>query len=414
MTTSFPMNAGDGVYSYSKNSHLQKEMIDGAKEMVRHAIIRKLNIKIILSFPNTLRIAELGCSVGPNTFSAIQYNVEALKDKYLLYQDQVINFTNNIPEFQIFFNDHVTNDFNILFQSLPFDRSYYAYGIPGSFYGRLFPSRSMHFVHSSSGINWLSKIPKELVDEKSPAWNKGLIHYVGASNVEVVNAYFAQFEKDMEIFFNVRAEEIVQEGMMVLITTFSGYMRLMRFFGSSLMDLVNKVIFISFYMTMFFLLVCFDHVYYDNNCSCAEEIVHGGMIVLITPYSSYVRLTKFFGTSLTDLVNEGKLDESLVDSFNLPMYFPSVEDMTKVVEKNDCFSIEKIELTYPQSKLVDEADAKTLMIYRAVLGLLINHFGSEIAKEACERTILKSEEISAWMKANYEKSCQLFVALKRK
>ncbi|XP_049348604.1 loganic acid O-methyltransferase-like [Solanum verrucosum] len=350
MTTSFPMNAGDGVYSYSKNSHLQKEMIDGAKEMVRHAIIRKLNIKIILSFPNTLRIAELGCSVGPNTFSAIQYNVEALKDKYLLYQDQVINFTNNIPEFQIFFNDHVTNDFNILFQSLPFDRSYYAYGIPGSFYGRLFPSRSMHFVHSSSVINWLSKIPKELVDEKSPAWNKGLIHYVGASNVEVVNAYFAQFEKDMEIFFNVRAEEIVQEGMMVLITTFSGYMRLMRFFGSSLMDLVNK----------------------------------------------------------------GKLDESLVDSFNLPMYFPSVEDMTKVVEKNDCFSIEKIELTYPQSKLVDEADAKTLMIYRAVLGLLINHFGSEIAKEACERTILKSEEISAWMKANYEKSCQLFVALKRK
>ncbi|WMV06709.1 hypothetical protein MTR67_000094 [Solanum verrucosum] len=142
MTTSFPMNAGDGVYSYSKNSHLQKEMIDGAKEMVRDATIRKLNIKIILSSSNTLRIAELGCSIGPNTFSAMQYIVEALKDK-------------------------------------------------------LFPSRSIHFVHSSSGINWLSKIPKELVDEKSPAWNKGLIHYVGASNVEVVNAYFAQFEKDM-------------------------------------------------------------------------------------------------------------------------------------------------------------------------------------------------------------------------
>ncbi|KAM3218044.1 hypothetical protein P3L10_022573 [Capsicum annuum] len=98
------------------------------------------------------------------------------------------------------------------------------------------------------------------------------------------------------------------------------------------------------------------------------------------------------------------------------MYFPSPEDMTKMEEKNGCFSIERMELTYPKSKLVDEADAKTLMInLRAVLeGLIINHFGSEIAKEACARTILKSEEISTWMKSNYEKSCQLFVALKRK
>ncbi|KAF3654439.1 hypothetical protein FXO38_10196 [Capsicum annuum] len=73
---------------------------------------------------------------------------------------------------------------------------------------------------------------------------------------------------------------------------------------------------------------------------------------------------------------QGMLDESLVDSFNLPMYFLSPEDMTKVVEKNGCFSIEIMELTYPKSKLVDEADAKTLMInLRAVLeGVIINHF----------------------------------------
>ncbi|XP_027768336.1 probable S-adenosylmethionine-dependent methyltransferase At5g38100 isoform X1 [Solanum pennellii] len=350
--TSFPMNAGDGVYSYSKNSQLHKEMIDGAKEMVIDAIIQKLDIKTILSSSNTFHITELGCSVGPNTFSAMQYIVEALTDKYLLYQDQVINFTNNIPEFQIFFNDHVTNDFNILFRSLPFDRSYYAYGVPGSFYGRLFPSRSIHFAHSSSGINWLSKIPKELVDEKSPAWNKGLIHYVGASNVEVVNAYFAQFEKDMEIFFNVRAEEIVQGGMIVLITAFSGYIRLLKFFGSSLMDLAN----------------------------------------------------------------EGKLDESLVDSFNLPLYYPSPQDMTKVVRKNGLFSIERMELINIKSNLVDEADAKTLMmsLRSSIEGIIINHFGSKIGEEACARTILKSEEISEWMKVNYEKPSILFVALKRK
>ncbi|WMV06686.1 hypothetical protein MTR67_000071 [Solanum verrucosum] len=341
MTTSFPMNAGDDPYSYSKNSQLQKEVLDNAKEMVRDAIIRKLDIKILLSSSNTFRITELGCSIGPNTFSAMQHVVEALKEKY----------KNNIPEFQIFFNDHVTNDFNTLFRSLPIDRSYYAFGVSGSFHGRLFPSRSIHFAHCSTSIHWLSKTPKELLDEKSPSWNKGLIHYIGASNIEVMNAYVAQFEKDMEMFFNARA----------------------------------------------------------------EEIVPGGMMLLISPQLSEC-LLKFFGSSLMALVNEGKLDESLVNSFNVPVYFPSIEDMTKVVEKNDCFSIERIELTHPTSKLVDEADAKTLMInLRAVLeGLFINHFGREIAKEAFTRTILKSDEISAWMKINYKKACQLFIALKRK
>uniref|UniRef100_M1AL52 Uncharacterized protein n=1 Tax=Solanum tuberosum TaxID=4113 RepID=M1AL52_SOLTU len=70
--------------------------------------------------------------------------------------------------------------------------------------------------------------------------------------------------------------------------------------------------------------------------------------------------------------------------------------MTKVVGKNGCFSIEKMELAYPKSKLVDEIDAKTFIInLRAVLeGLLINHFGSKIAKEVCARTLLKSGDFN--------------------
>ncbi|XP_004228938.1 loganic acid O-methyltransferase-like [Solanum lycopersicum] len=341
MTTSFPMNGGDAVYSYSKNSQIQREVLDGAKEMMKEAIIKNLDIKNMFTYSsNTFNIIELGCSIGPNTFNSMQHIVQVVKEKC---------HDNNL-EFQVFFNDHVNNDFNTLFRSLPIDRSYYACGVPGSFHGRLFPSRSIHFAHSSCAIHWLSKVPKELLDEKTLAWNKGLIHYVGASSI-VVNAYVAQFEKDMEMFFNARAEEIVPGGMMVILSPFSGY-----------------------------------------------------------------RYLNFFGSTLMDLVNEGMLDESLVDSFNVPVYFPSIEDMTKVVEKNNFFSIERIELTYPKSKLVDEADAKTLIInLTAVLQqVFINHFGNEITEETFTRTILKSEEISAWMKINYEKACQLFVALKRK
>ncbi|KAL3379119.1 hypothetical protein AABB24_000037 [Solanum stoloniferum] len=113
---------------------------------------------------------------------------------------------------------------------------------------------------------------------------------------------------------------------------------------------------------------------------------------------------------------QGKLDESLVDSFNLPLYLLSPQDMTKVVEKNGLFSIERMELINIKSNLVDEADAKTLMmsLRSSIEGVIINHFGSKIAEEACARTILKSKEISEWMKVNYEKTSILFVALKRK
>ncbi|KAG5628285.1 hypothetical protein H5410_000002 [Solanum commersonii] len=173
MSTFFPMNNGDAVYSYSRNSQIQGEILDGAKEMMKEAIIKNLDIKSILSSSNKFHITDLGCSIGSNTFTSMQHVVQVVKDKY---------HDNNL-EFLVFFNDHVTNDFNTLFRSLPVDRAYYASGVPGSFHGRLFPSRSIHFAHCSCAIHWLSKIPKELLDTDSPAWNKGLIHYAGASNV---------------------------------------------------------------------------------------------------------------------------------------------------------------------------------------------------------------------------------------
>lgn len=31
-------------------------------------------------------------------------------------------------------------------------------GMPGSFYGRIFPTRSLDFVHSSASVHWLSQV----------------------------------------------------------------------------------------------------------------------------------------------------------------------------------------------------------------------------------------------------------------
>lgn len=155
-----------------------------------------------------------------------------------------------IPDFQLFFNDQVRNDFNTLFNSLPPKRHYHAAGVPGPFHGRLFPKQSIHFAYSSCSLNWLSKVPKAVEDSKSPAWNKGRVHYINASQ-EVFNAYSNQYADDIESFLGARAQEVVNGGLMALLvpadptfkrsyTTFTTPNEL-DLIGSCLMDMAKKV-----------------------------------------------------------------------------------------------------------------------------------------------------------------------------
>ena len=187
---------------------LQRWGVEASKALIREAVWEKLDI----NFSNLFNIADLGCSVGPNTFIAVENIIESVKLKYPSSPDPSSGST----EFQVFFNDLPSNDFNTLLQGLPRDREYAASIVPGSFLGRLFPQSSLHFIHSSYTLHWLSKVPKELLDKNSPAWNKGRIFYASAPN-EVVQAYSAQFAEDMVSFLNARAQELVHGGLMVLI-----------------------------------------------------------------------------------------------------------------------------------------------------------------------------------------------------
>jgi hypothetical protein len=179
--------------------------------LIKEAIVKKFDINALSAPLNSICVADLGCSTGPNTFLAVQNIVDAIEQKYELSEDH-----DEIPEFQVFFNDHASNDFNTLFKSLPPERKYLAAGVPGSFYGRLFPKSSMHIFHSSHSLNWLSRVPKEIMDKTSTAWNKGKIHYTNAPK-EVVDAYAAQYAMDMESFLCARAEELVVGGLMLLL-----------------------------------------------------------------------------------------------------------------------------------------------------------------------------------------------------
>lgn len=125
------------------------------------------NLYSAMNFPETLIVADLGCSSGPNTLLVASELVESI-DKIR----HKLSFDDQPPEIQIYLNDLPHNDFNTIFllmsefqkklskQTMTNSSSPPCYfsGVPGSFYTRLFLKKSVHFVHSSYSLMWLSKV----------------------------------------------------------------------------------------------------------------------------------------------------------------------------------------------------------------------------------------------------------------
>nr|XP_048330666.1 loganic acid O-methyltransferase-like [Ziziphus jujuba var. spinosa] len=344
-----PMNGGSGLYSYTRNSAIQRKAIEAAEELINKAIAEKLEINNFSSL-KTFQLADLGCSVGPNTFLAVQNVIDAVE---LKCQRQRRLDSQQFLEFQVFFNDHLSNDFNQLFTSLPPERRYFAMGVPGSFHGRLFPKASIHFFHSSYAVHWLSRVPKEVEDKTSPAWNRGSIHYSKASD-EVFRAYEAQYVKDMERFLIARAEEIVYGGLLALILP--GF---------------------------------------PNETHYSEALMN--------------RKVHLLGSCLVEMAKKGMISEETVDSFNVPTFYASLQQVEAIVKRNGCFSIE-IMKSLPQEKANPKMISSTL---RASLeGMIMHHFGSEILEELFDLFCKKCEELLSSFEREVES--YLLVLLKRK
>lgn len=292
----------------------------------------------------------MGCSAGPNTFFAVQNVLEAVEKKYQCEgRDHC-----RLPEFQVFFNDHSSNDFNTLFTSLPPNKNYYVAGVPGSFHVRLFPEASLHIVISSYAIQWISRIPKELVDKSSPAWNKGRTYYAHAG-AETIKAYADQFAKDMDSFFHFRAQEVVPGGMVLL--TIPGGRWNYQILSNTLYDLLESTI--------------------------------------------------------VDLAKKGIISEEKLDSFNVPQYFPSPQEMEAAVKRNGRFSIERIECLHDEKKQANPKEARVFSSHmRAGLEFLLSeHFGHEIMDELFDLFTKKIEECEVF---DMGVAFKLLVVLKRK
>ncbi|WCJ35217.1 S-adenosyl-L-methionine-dependent methyltransferases superfamily protein [Euphorbia peplus] len=321
------MNKGDGETSYAKNSSVQRKIISVSKAVTEEAVIKMFEKHMKISA--SIGIADLGCSSGPNTLDVISEILNIIQKKC----------SHSTPEFRVFLNDLPSNDFNTIFESLPdfytklkeekgknFGQCFIN-AMPGSFYGRLFASKSMHFFHSSSSLHWLSKIPSGLD-------NKGKIYISKSSPVSVLKAYSEQFQSDFSTFLRLRSEELVGGGCMVL-----------SFIGRGSPDATT-----------------------DQSCYQWELLAN----------------------SLMSLVYEGTIQEEKVDSFNVPYYAPCAEEIKMVVEKQSSFIIDRLEafeIDWDGDNHNNKCRGqKVAKIVRAVVeSMLESHFGNEIMDDLFQR-----------------------------
>jgi hypothetical protein len=134
---------------------------------------------------------DLGSGSGPNAINNTAFILEILRSR--LSED---------AEIQAYFIDLPGNDFNNLFQLLSQNfkaDNVYAAGVPGSYTDRLFARSSVNVFFSSLCLHWLSKLPDEVLDKESPAYNRDSVHCMG-SNPAVGKAYSEQAARDLRSF----------------------------------------------------------------------------------------------------------------------------------------------------------------------------------------------------------------------
>ncbi|KAL7083456.1 hypothetical protein ACP275_14G163700 [Erythranthe tilingii] len=245
-----------------------------------------------IGFPKCFKIADLGCSSGPNTLLVISHIIEKIEE-LRRKQKNSSRISRNSPEYEVFLSDLPGNDFNNLFKLLPdFNEKLdinnpstkcFVSGLPGSFYGRLFQCNSLNLVYSSYSLHWLPQTPEGLES------NKDNICIAETSPPEIFEAYRKQHRKDFSTFLSSRGEEMVRGGRMVL-----------TFVGGKLKD----------------------------HASLKQDQTI--QIFLL-------------GKTLAEMVAEGVIKEADLHSFNLPVYPPTKEEVEEIVRSEGSFNLDKLE-----------------------------------------------------------------------
>uniref|UniRef100_A0A0E0FFX8 Uncharacterized protein n=1 Tax=Oryza nivara TaxID=4536 RepID=A0A0E0FFX8_ORYNI len=341
----FHMAIGEAEDNYANNSRLQRKALLKTKPVLDKAV-RQVCMAL---HPRAMIVADLGCSVGANTLLFVSDVVNTVADAQ--HHDEL---RCHPMELQFFLNDLSGNDFNQVFKSVKqFTKSiaashpkgvalppFYISGLPGSYYTRLFPCQSVHLFHSSYCLHWRSQMIKDM-DEKMSDINGGNIYIAKSTPPSVVKMFQDQFQKDMSLFLKLRHQELVPGGQMLL--TFLGRKK--------------------------------------------EGVLDGDLS----------HLCALLAEALQALVTEGLVEREKLESFNLPLYGPSIDEVKAVIALNKLFGIDHIQLFESNWDPYDDMEndgmcsspehgvnvAKSI---RAVFEpLLASHFGECILDELFQR-----------------------------
>uniref|UniRef100_A0A2N9F4W5 Uncharacterized protein n=1 Tax=Fagus sylvatica TaxID=28930 RepID=A0A2N9F4W5_FAGSY len=375
------------------------------------------------NFPQYFTVADLGCSSGPNTLSPTYEMIDAIVG--------LCRETGHAPpELLVFLNDLPSNDFNTGFRSLPDFYNMlkkekgddlgpcFIAGMPGSFYGRLFPSKTLNFVHSSYSVHWLSKCEfgdgevdvgggesdavffelslqigsRSEIDGRTlkpflMGWwvgaggelgggqvpqgidnNKGNIYMGKTSPHNVFEAYLEQFQSDFSLFLRSRADEIIPGGQMIL-----------AFIGRNISDPTSR------------------------NCCVIWELL---------------------AKCLLQMAAEGLIEEAEIDKFNLPHYTASREEVITIVEKEGSFVIDRLETFEVNLDFNDNDENKNYVFDKYKCGqdvahliraisesLLAHHFGDAIIDDLFERY---AERIGKHLSMEKTKHFNIVISMTRK
>ncbi|XP_020234787.1 7-methylxanthosine synthase 1 [Cajanus cajan] len=330
------MNGGEGERSYANNSSLQRKLMLKAKPILEETI-RKLYRDYS---PTCMKVADLGCSVGSNTL-LVTSNIIDIVDT------TCTSLNCELPTFQFYLNDLFGNDFNTIFKSLPdfYTRleeekghkfgSCFINATPGSFHGRLFPNNSINFFHSANSLHWLSQDPLLGLTKEIKSLNKGNCHIVSTSPPAIYKAYLKQFQEGFRLFLKSRSEELVPGGAMVLVLP----------------------------------------------CTCKNETLSKSLWEVIS-------------LTLSDMLLEGLIEEAKLDSFNIPTYEPTIEEIKNVIQEEESLFLQRFEIfTVPRDQGINECDddsfldgnrrAEFIATYTraAMESLLSAKFGAQVIDE---------------------------------
>ncbi|CAH8299946.1 unnamed protein product [Eruca vesicaria subsp. sativa] len=237
-----------------------------------------------------VKIADLGLGDGGHTFSTADTVVEVLGRK--------LAATKGGTAFLVFFSDlRLSDEFITRFRQFEnrvtdSGKEYYVAGTSRSgIYWPLFPKGELDVVVTTNALQWLSHVPRKVMEKGTMTWNKGRVWIEGAEK-EVVEAYAEQADNDLVTFLKYRKEDMVVGGMLFMLMP-------------------------------------------GRPSGLENQVTDDSPFKLI--------FTTLMDQAWQDLVDEGSVKEDIRDAFNIPLYLRNTDEVAAAIESCGGFKIEKME-----------------------------------------------------------------------